>query len=468
MRKIGRKRPDADAEEILVNTYGHLESLVGEATPRSLASLGSVPLWTGTGWTSKRPVFALDNEELAASLAGGLAVWQPPLTPSSLGIVLEHLDVTLIELDDFEALVDEADVEAGEPYRETFAHAVAALQEDLARHDRELGREIRVRWDELADAEIALASGLQLTVKIPGRKPVRVPARAHLSREPLRVSVASVEDLGDRHAGGKAVASLFPPEGRHKAEMAWRAAWDEALIDGDRPRLRLAGDPKETDVEDLFEQAKKATKKPKKRRKKGEGRTAGSDSPPPDRPAARRLKDPEDLNIISVDRPSGSGEPKRSRGNRGLRGDEPEGRPIHGGQPAPPSAPVAYSSDDLQERALLALNTAINGELSELRDFHHLRGVGADALDRLKRFFEIKSTAGPMKDQVEVTPNEYRRAVEERGKFYLAIVSGLEVGYQTIVRIIPDPASALEARRFQGIRLAGVLSANRPIEVRLD
>lgn len=468
LRKIAKKKPDAEGEEIVVNTLGRLETLVNDAKPQSLAGLGSVPLWTGNGWTSKRPVFAVDSEELSASLAGKLAVWQPPLVPSSLGALLEHLGVRLIELDEFEALVDEEDVEAGEPYRETFARAVAALQEDLARHDRDLSRSIEVRWDDLAEAEIALASGFQLTVKVPGRKPVRVPARAHLSREPLRLSVADIEDLGDRYAGGKAIASLFPPEGRHKAEIAWSVACEEALKDGDRPHLRLAGDPRETDIEDLFEQAKKAPRKPKRRRKKDDSRPTMAEPQPEARPAARRLKDPEDLTVVSVDRPSGSKKPKRHRGKRGLRRDAPEGRPIHGGRPAPPSAPVAYSSDELQERALLALNTAVNGELSDLRDFQHLRGVGADALDRLKRFFEIKSTAGPMKDQVDFTINEFRRAVEARGKFYLALVSGLEVGYETVVRIIPDPASSLEVRRSQGIRLAGILSADKPIEVRFD
>ncbi len=73
-----------------------------------------------------------------------------------------------------------------------------------------------------------------------------------------------------------------------------------------------------------------------------------------------------------------------------------------------------------------------------------------------------------MKDQVGLTVNEFQRAVESRGKFYLAIVSGLEIGYETVVRIIPDPASALEVRRSQDIRLAGVLSADKPIEVRFD
>ena len=121
--------------------------------------------------------------------------------------------ITLIEFDEFEALVGGEDIEAGEPYRETFARAVATLQEDLARHDRDLSRSIRVRWDDLAESEIAVASGLQLTLKVPSRKPVRVPARAHLSREPLRLSVAEIEDLGDRYAGRQGRRQSLPSRG---------------------------------------------------------------------------------------------------------------------------------------------------------------------------------------------------------------------------------------------------------------
>jgi hypothetical protein len=183
------------------------------------------------------------------------------------------------------------------------------------------------------------------------------------------------------------------------------------------------------------------------------------------KPPVRRLKAPDDLVVASVERPSGSNQRKR-HGKRGLRKDLPAGKPIHQEQAAPPSAPKAYSTEELQGLGLVALQKAINGELSGLRDFQHLRGVGADALDRLRRFFEMKSTAGPMTNQVPLTVNEFKRAVEEKGKFYLAVVSGLEVGYETVVRIIPNPASSLEVRRDVELKLSGVLTVDRPIEVR--
>jgi hypothetical protein len=181
----------------------------------------------------------------------------------------------------------------------------------------------------------------------------------------------------------------------------------------------------------------------------------------------RRLKSPESLRVASVERPTGTGSRVRRRRGGGLK-DPPAGRRIESASPAPRGAPKAYSSEDRQQLALLALNQAINGELSDLRDFQHLRGIGADALDRTDRFFEIKSTAGAMVDQVILTPNEYRRAVEQGKSFFLAVVAGLEEGYDTVVRIIADPARMLEARRSQGLALSGILRVDKPIEVRFE
>jgi hypothetical protein len=48
------------------------------------------------------------------------------------------------------------------------------------------------------------------------------------------------------------------------------------------------------------------------------------------------------------------------------------------------------------------------------------------------------------------------------------VVAGLEEGYDTIVRIIPDPARMLDARRSQGLTLSGILGVDKPIEVRFD
>ena len=100
----------------------------------------------------------------------------------------------------------------------------------------------------------------------------------------------------------------------------------------------------------------------------------------------------------------------------------------------------------------------------ELRAFNRLRGIGADAL-KGEEFFELKAHERDMPDHVELTPNEYRRALERGKKFYLVVVAGLEEGFETVLRIIPDPATALEASAATGIELRGIRSVAKPIEV---
>jgi hypothetical protein len=150
-----------------------------------------------------------------------------------------------------------------------------------------------------------------------------------------------------------------------------------------------------------------------------------------------------------------------------LRGNLPSGTPVGSTlPPSPLSAPVAYSPQQQEHQALLALHKAINGELSGLRDFRRFQGVGADALDNLRRHFEIKSFARTMPPTVKLTANEFERALQEAAKYYLVVVAGLEEGYETVVRIIADPVNTLQPQPATTVVLGGIENVRRPIEVR--
>lgn len=112
------------------------------------------------------------------------------------------------------------------------------------------------------------------------------------------------------------------------------------------------------------------------------------------------------------------------------------------------------------------LHLAINGEASGLQDYRHLRGIGADALDKLKRYFEIKSYYGSMPNEITLTANEAERAFVEKDKFFLAVISGLEQGYETTVRIVPNPLQNLKPKSNTSVTLCGVMSSKSAIEVR--
>jgi hypothetical protein len=71
-----------------------------------------------------------------------------------------------------------------------------------------------------------------------------------------------------------------------------------------------------------------------------------------------------------------------------------------------------------------------------------------------------------MPSTVKLTANEFERALKEGAKYYLAVVAGLEEGYETVVRIIADPVHTLRPHAATTVVLGGIENVKRPIEVR--
>lgn len=116
---------------------------------------------------------------------------------------------------------------------------------------------------------------------------------------------------------------------------------------------------------------------------------------------------------------------------------------------------------------VLAKLTELEQQLiAPFRDFHHLRGVGADALDKVRRFFELKTSYGALPDEVSLTGNEVERAIREGNNYFLAVVAGLEEGYETVVRIIANPLRNLTVKDNTSVTLAGLHSVQSALEVR--
>lgn len=473
LKEIARVEPSQADEQILLDTYVYMSERLADASRAERRLIASLPLWSGQRWLTERPVYVTEDADVAGALAAKLPVWQPPVSPRSLGALVAALELTPLGDDNFAPLIAEAERIAGEGIRETFSAAVAHLRDWLARHDPPLYEALDVGWDDLADADIALAPNLQLELRLPGRRSLRVPARAHVVREPLLFSFGDVEDAGADDAGGRAIAALFAAGDRDKLALAWASSWSRALLGDRSAHMRLAEDEEEDDSLDaLFEQAAKTGKRgrgtPPTKKNAAEARKIGNGGSPVTDNAVRRLKTPDDLVVDSVARPEGH-KGRQGRGPRGLRPDKPSGKPIDAAaRPAPRSAPRAYSPQEQEHLALIALQRAINGELSDLKDFRHLQGVGADAFDRLERAFEIKSFAMGMPDQVSLTANEFARALKDGKRYYLAVVAGLEEGYETIVRIIADPVHTLDPQKSTTVVLGGIQGTKKPIEVRFS
>jgi hypothetical protein len=117
----------------------------------------------------------------------------------------------------------------------------------------------------------------------------------------------------------------------------------------------------------------------------------------------------------------------------------------------------------MSEREQLAYDAvmlALALDEGEVADLRHRRGVGADAIDELRQWFEIKMSSGSeIPSEITLTPNEVERARTE-GDFFLAVVAGLEEGAGELrVRFIFDPLGRLQLRLRSDLTFGGVREA---------
>ncbi len=455
-------------EETLVNTYLYLEERLKDATARDRRRLRSLPLWTGTDWKTSRPVYVTDVAEVAMALSNRISVWQLPVAATVVPKLIEATGVTVLNATSFDTIVHQNAFLTGATLERQFKSAVELLQDWLARHDRRLARAHSVPWEALAKPRIACDPDLQLELRIDRRSPIAVRARAHVSHDPLTFYFADADAVGEDDAGGQMLASLFTAGDRDKLALAWGRCWAKAGR-GERGAVALAEDTgDETSLKALFEQAsrtkplKRSSRPAKRATRKKDSLSATAELP------VRRLKTLDQLSGKTVDLVGADATDPSPKGRRrGLGRKLPPGKRIgKRGKPAPRSAPLDYSDKEKEDLAVVVLHLAINGEATELRDYRHLRGVGADALDKVGRSFEIKAHYGAMPDEVTLTGAEAERAFVKREKFFLAVISGLEEGYETIVKIIPNPLRNLDFKPSTSVTLAGITRRKSAIEVR--
>ena len=109
--------------------------------------------------------------------------------------------------------------------------------------------------------------------------------------------------------------------------------------------------------------------------------------------------------------------------------------------------------------ALSAINQALRTDKKELVDLRAKHGVGADVVDDLRQFYEIKmASSSEVPNEVTLTASEVARAQAEPD-FFLAVVSGLEeLTGELRVRFIFNPLRL--AMKIRGdVTLSGVREA---------
>ncbi len=471
LHEVATEQQDNVDDELLVNAYQYLDRRLADVSAKELAMLKDLPLWTGNAWRTDRPVYLPLVRDIEADLSRYLPVWRPPLVPGVVPNLVNAIDVTLLEASHFTPVARADSLCVDTQFNDRFESAVTLLEDWLARHDPTLARCLSVRWETLAKAHLFCDADLQIELAITKADPVRVRCRVHVSRSPLTFYCTDAEALGEDDVGGQAVASLFTDGDRDKLALAWSRCWSRAGA-GDTGAVRIVEHTADADsLESLFDQASSRTSsRPSSRTdRRAEAPRNSRSKASPREPEVRRLKSLDQFphKIVDLQKSDGTGRATSTSKRSGLRKQTPSGRSISaGGSPASKSAPLAYSEREKEDLALHVLQLAIDGEASGLQDYRHLRGIGADALDKLKRYFEIKAYYGSMPNEITLTANEAERAFIEKDKFFLAVVSGLEQGYETTVRIVPNPLQNLKPKSNSSVTLCGVTSSKFAIEIR--
>ena len=421
-------------------------------------------------------MFAAIDESLVDILGNSLPFWKPGGELEQFQSLLEPLRVEVIGSADAEIMETSASIEEPEATR-VFRAAVQQLQDDLARNEPLVAQGLRGQWGDLSEFAVWSHPKLMLSVHVPesaGSEALRCPVYVKVDEDSRKVFVRDPQiDLPRADRGGQAVAALFDG-GRRRVAQAWRAAWDRAMDGVTIAGIELAEQRAEREKEEIGIEidreiaalqtrtgAKSASTADGRRRESGmpvESNRVGAGGNGPnivDGTKARVLVDPDSLIVIN---PSGQvlGGSPRNADVPHLGGGLIEPDVTKSASPRSETPLRGYSDLERETVGFELARKVLSSDHKEIVDIRAQRGVGADAMDELERFYELKVSAGGEPNEVTLTSAEWQRA-KSSPDFFLVVISGVEgEDSRPSVRIIPKPLDQLAQRVSGTIKLSGV------------
>lgn len=457
------KPPVSNDRAVIVDTLHYLREHADALPTSAKRRLAKLPLWTSNGW-HQRPVFASADSSLDTALEPHLPIWKPGVVPNTLDPIPSLLGVQI--LDDNSFKLQRMDTEPTEELtRVQYLTALRLLHDSLDRRSPAVSQS--GEWTRLESLDIRRAPDLTVQFRLPNKKPIRLQREIHLDY-PDTLYLHDDETLGTLEAG-EVLSRFFSPDQREFIVWAWQCAWHRAETEGPPADLLELARPEIDDTDPLEALADAGNRQVGKRifaggaLKHEKHVRAGK---PPEPAVPRELKTFDDIVITAVTyegAPTSKSEQKPVK-RRKLRGDVPESpdKPTSDA----PARNAEWAAKDSERRGFELLATVIqNLDGSVPRDYRSIRNLGADSVDELKRFFELKVYTGELPDWIRLEPSQVERAVRAGNDFFLVVIGGIEKGKPTSMRIIANPLKVLGWRKSTGIGLSGIRAAGLKIDI---
>ncbi|BEP13297.1 hypothetical protein acdb102_16080 [Acidothermaceae bacterium B102] len=484
MRQIAAERKhDVEADTVALETLRLqarlLQAANGSVEPMLLARLRKMPLSTSQGWRVRRPVYVIQDADLAAAVGDRLPVWTPGGEVGQFDALVAHLNLVSISEENV-TLVTRGQGYVDDKATELFRDAVSHLREDLARNAPVDAAAIKIHWHDLAKVLVRVVDQLHVSLAAITGKPDLVEVAARLDLLGANLFVTDSEAVSREDAAGRAVAALFRADQRRMAQ-AWLAAVSRAREGRRAAALTLAserahqeGDEYAARLEDLRGQALQRKTEPGRASARplslrppaaASGHVSGglqSDVPRTGRTlvdiASLELVNPEGLLVRSST----------------LTNHHPDGPKVLDSASTSPLRPPRAVTEGRSERSerlphreyteheketlgLHLLRWVLGSDDERMVDLRSQRGVGADAVDELEQFYEFKVSGEGEPDEVRIEDSQVQRALSTPDKFFLVVVSGLEGPEASpTVRIITDPFRQLDTSRRSQLYMSGI------------
>ncbi len=484
------RHPDTNEQTIVLETLRYLVAELSRTDQLSVLlrrKLAKLPLWAGDRWVRNRPVYAVSDSILANGLRSQVAVWHPGGDLTQFQSLLIPLRLTELSIESAN-VAHGTTVELDEEATDLLQAAVSLLREDFARNDPETGKLLRISWDQLSRFEVRVAPDLRVEiVDVPKLGPLTVPVKAIADSGTSTLYVTKSSLMRSVDAGGQAIAGLFTANRRSVAQ-AWLAACDSALSGKEALLLELARDRQKVeeaqraaDIAERMSALQNETQLIHNQRRSFRAEASQHSLASASRSAvstlnslghqsssSRNLVDPSRYRLIdphgratgmlhnegSSRANAGSSEANGGASPKALAAPNLTGIP-----PREYSRPRLYTEVAKESVGLDLVRRVFASDEQEIRDLRAQHGVGADAVDALERFFELKVYAGAEPDSIVLEESQIRRAMSTQ-YFFLVVVSELEgENASPKVRIIMDPLNQLKMSNSSSITFTGVRSS---------